>query len=77
MRFRFWHEGPGYDRNPWSQPAVIGSMDDIHLNPVRRGVCGRAVDWKWSSAAYSLSENAPADPDLPVISGLAPEIFSD
>ena len=26
--------------------------DYIHLNPVRRGLCERAVQWKWSSAGH-------------------------
>jgi putative transposase len=75
-RFRFWQEGAGYDRNLWSEAAVLGSIGYIHLNPVRRQLCDRAVDWKWSSAARYLQENAPVDEDLPAISGLPPEFFT-
>src|SRR6185436_17509747 len=36
--FRFWQEGPGYDRN-LNTPAVIeAAVDYIHRNPVRRGL---------------------------------------
>ena len=34
---------------PSTLPAMIDSLD---LNPVRRGLVERAVDWHWSSAAY-------------------------
>jgi putative transposase len=27
-------------------------IEYIHLNPVRRGLVRRAVDWKWSSANW-------------------------
>jgi REP element-mobilizing transposase RayT len=29
-------------------------LDYMHLNPVRRGLVTRAVDWKWSSARWYL-----------------------
>src|SRR3954463_11975975 len=52
--FRFWQEGPGYDRN-LSTPAVIqAAIDYIHMNPVRRRLVTRAADWKWSSASWYL-----------------------
>ncbi len=47
--FRFWQEGGGYDRNLTSPDAVRSSIEYIHANPVRRGLCGRASDWAWSS----------------------------
>ena len=56
--FRFWQEGAGYDRNIYSPPAIMAAIDDIHLSPVRRGLCWRAIDWKWSSACYDLGEPA-------------------
>lgn len=69
--FRFWQEGPGYDRNIYSREAVAASMDYIHNNPVKKRLCERAVEWKWSSARYYLSE-PPAQqlPGLPHIHGL-------
>lgn len=68
--FRFWQEGPGYDRNLRNEKAVLTAIDYIHNNPVRRGLCERAVDWKWSSARHYLLPEAPVDLDLPRISGL-------
>jgi putative transposase len=75
-RFRFWQEGGGYDRNLRTESAVLASIAYIHLNPARRGLCERAVHWKWSSAGrYDLPDEA-TDPDLPAISGLPPEFFT-
>jgi putative transposase len=69
--FRFWQEGPGYDRN-LSTPAVIeAAIDYIPMNPVRRGLVERAVDWKWSSASwYLLEPHGQQLPGLPHIHGL-------
>ncbi|MGD9644179.1 MAG: transposase [Pirellulales bacterium] len=50
--FRFWQEGSGYDRNLYSPRAIATSIDYIHANPVTRGLCRRAIDWKWSSARF-------------------------
>lgn len=63
--FRFWQEGPGFDRNLFSPEAITASMDYIHLNPVKRGLCEKATDWKWSSARFYLGETT--DPDLPTL----------
>lgn len=54
--FRFWQEGPGYDRNIKTKRALLSAIDYIHHNPVRRGLQQRAVDWPWSSARYYLSQ---------------------
>ena len=54
--FRFWQEGPGYDRNIFSKNVVLHSINYIHENPERRRLCKKAVDWKWSSASYYLNE---------------------
>jgi putative transposase len=62
--FRFWQEGPGYDRNLYSPQAIAASLDYIHLNPVTRHLCRRAIDWKWSSARFYLDKGA-SDSDLP------------
>jgi putative transposase len=69
--FRFWQEGPGYDRN-LATPAVIeAAVQYIHMNPVRRGLVERAVDWKWSSARWYLLDPARQQlPGLPFIHGL-------
>jgi putative transposase len=36
--FRFWQEGPGYDRNLVSTETLAQAIDYVHLNPVRRGL---------------------------------------
>ena len=74
--FRFWQEGPGYDRNLNTSKAIAASLDYIHLNPVRRGLVDRAVDWKWSSASwYLLDPPRQQRPGLPLIHGLPAEAF--
>ncbi|MBY0588370.1 hypothetical protein K2X85_14440 [bacterium] len=50
--FRFWQEGAGYDRNLSTADAIQASIEYIHGNPVKRGLCQRMIDWKWSSARY-------------------------
>jgi putative transposase len=73
-RFRFWQEGGGYDRNLRTPAAVLAAIDYIHLNPVRRGLCDRAIGWKWSSArAFLLGPGGVRDPDLPGVAGLPAE----
>ena len=54
--FRFWQEGPGFDRNLFSAEAIQASLDYIHTNPVKRGLCRCAMDWKWSSASFYLAD---------------------
>ena len=54
--FRFWQEGAGYDRNFFTKQAILAAIDYLHLNPVRRGLCEKAIDGKWSSARYYLLE---------------------
>lgn len=68
--FRFWQEGAGFDRNIFSREALEASLNYIHMNPVKRRLCERATDWKWSSARYH--EAAPLhqqQDDLPHIHG--------
>ena len=73
--FRFWQEGPGYDRNLSTEKSVRAAIDYIHLNPVRRGLVERARDWKWSSDRWYESDRQENDPDLPTIHGLPWEFF--
>jgi len=54
--FRFWQEGSGFDRNLFTPEAIRASIDYIHRNPVVRGLCQRAIDWRWSSARFYLAE---------------------
>ena len=73
--FRFWQEGAGYDRNLWTKQAIRSSIDYIHQNPVRRGLCLKATEWKWSSARWYCNEPPrQQDPDLPHIHGLRSEL---
>jgi putative transposase len=48
--FRYWQEGPGYDRNLERAETILAAIDYFHLNPVKRGLVKRAIDWQWSSA---------------------------
>jgi putative transposase len=50
--FRYWQEGPGYDRNIDRPTTALQAIDYIHLNPVRRELVDRARDWQWSSARW-------------------------
>lgn len=71
--FRYWQEGPGYDRNLNQPKTILTAIDYIHENPIRRGLCRRAVDWKWSSAVWYQGEPPKQQlPDLPLIHGLRP-----
>ena len=73
MTFRFWQEGPGYDRNLVKVHTTLDSIDYLHNNPVRRGLVESAVDWKWSSARYYLNDPPTQEPDGPQIHGLPAE----
>jgi len=75
--FRFWQEGPGYDRNLVEPATILKAIEYIHLNPVRRGLCKLAVDWKWSSARYYYSDEYEQESDIPVISNLGADILGD
>ena len=69
--FRFWQEGPGYDRNLSHDEELESSIDYIHMNPARRGLCERVIDWPWSSARYyQLDPPRQQFPALPHIHGL-------
>lgn len=74
--FRYWQEGPGYDRNFSTEAATMAAIQYIHENPVRRGLVRIATDWKWSSARWYASERQEIDPDLPAIHGLPPEFWT-
>ena len=74
--FRFWQEGPGFDRNLFTLKAIEASIDYIHLNPVRRKLCHRAADFRWSSARHYLSEPTGQQfEELPHVHGLRAELF--
>jgi putative transposase len=48
---RFWQRGGGYDRNLLEPQSILEMINYIHQNPVEEGLCARAADWRWSSAA--------------------------
>jgi putative transposase len=73
--FRYWQEGPGYDRNLQTEASVTAAIDYVHLNPVRRKLCQSAGDWKWSSARHYQTDGSSVDPELPTIHGLPAEFF--
>jgi putative transposase len=73
--FRYWQEGPGYDRNLSQESTVLSAINYIHENPVRRQLVRSATDWKWSSARWYATDRHVVDPDLPTIHGLPPEFF--
>jgi len=73
MSFRFWQEGPGYDRNVTDARSILAGIEYIHANPVRRGLCVRAVDWPWSSTPRLLIDGALTD--LPRLSRFDPQMM--
>ena len=72
--FRFWQEGGGYDRNLYDPAAVESSVNYIHMNPVKKSLCQKATQWKWSSAKFY--EDGIVDPDLPPICKPPAEFFT-
>ena len=73
--FRFWQEGPGYDRNLTTDKAILAAIDYLHMNPVRRGLCKQAADWRWSSARWYQSDGKHIDPALPCLTPLPAGFF--
>jgi putative transposase len=71
--FRFWQEGPGYDRNLTEPKTALAAIEYVHLNPVRRGLVKRAIDWPWSSARWYVDPSSPNEEHLPKIDRLPPE----
>ena len=68
--FRFWQAGPGHDRNITSREGAGWAIEYLHNNPVRRGLCERPEQWRWSSWRYYHCPGEPGDPRLPVVSGV-------
>jgi putative transposase len=56
----FWQSGGGYDRNVIEPRTLLSAIDYIHMNPVRRELVERPVDWVWSSAAWYLGAGMPS-----------------
>ncbi|MGB6068342.1 MAG: hypothetical protein WBG50_26330 [Desulfomonilaceae bacterium] len=75
--FRFWQEGPGYDRNIVSLGTASAAIAYIHLNPIRRGLVKCELDWRWSSARHYADPSIPADHGVPSELHLAKQFLSD
>lgn len=74
-QFRFWQEGPGYDRNLRTCQAVRSSLNYIHENPWKRKLVQSIIDWRWSSAKYYVTDGQHFDPLLPKITPLPREFW--
>lgn len=60
----FRQSGGGYDRNILDRRTLMGIVDYVHHNPVRRGLVERASDWRWSSAGWHEGNSTcPLVPD--------------
>jgi putative transposase len=61
--YRFWQDGPGFDRNLRSDEAIRASIEYFHNNPVARGLCDSIEAYQWSSARayYGLPSVIPVD----------------
>ena len=68
--FRFWQEGPGYDRNITEVSTALAAVNYLHENPIRRGLVGQAINWKWSSALFYLYDPPRQYSGLPIVFGL-------
>jgi putative transposase len=51
-----------YPFNVFTEKKLVEKLDYMHLNPVRRGLVVRAVDWKWSSARWYLERRSVGIP---------------
>jgi putative transposase len=59
-----WQSGGGYDRNLVTPSTLLATIDYIHMNPVRRGPVGSAIEWQWSSASWFIArKNGPLEVD--------------
>src|SRR5712692_3475321 len=74
--FRFWQEGPGYDRTLTSQAAVPTALEYLHNNPVRRGLSPTPSQGKWSSWRCYHQSPRSQDPELPTVHGV-PDMLRD
>jgi putative transposase len=71
--FRYWQEGPGYDRNITEVSTALAAIDYIHLNPVRRRIALTSTDWRWSSTRFYASNMQEQDLSLPTLHPLPAE----
>ncbi len=69
ISFRFWQEGPGYDRNYTSLDTCIQAAEYVHNNPVRRGLCKSPDEYRWSSWKFFFKPDAYDVSVLPKMAG--------
>lgn len=50
LAHQFWQRGGGFDANLTEPKTIWNAIHYIHANPVRRNLCLRSTEWKWSSA---------------------------
>ena len=62
VRFRFWQEGGGYDRNLWAMPNVLAKAEYCHWNPVKRGLVRSPDQWRWSSYRWLKEGRREGEP---------------
>lgn len=48
---RFW-QAKSYVFHVYTERKLQEKLDYMHLNPVRAGLVGQAIDWRWSSARW-------------------------
>ena len=67
--FRFWQEGGGYDRNIRNLKTLKLTVDYVHNNPLRRGLCATPADWWWSSWKFYAAPQHWSPEGLPTMHG--------
>jgi putative transposase len=68
----FWLPGGGFDSNLVKAGTVMAEVDYIHRNPVRRGLCQRPEEWRYSSAGFWAGQTdvpLAMDRTLPALGG--------
>ena len=51
-----------YDHNVRSYRSFVAKLRYLHRNPVKRGLCATAIDWRWSSFRhYATAETGPVE----------------
>lgn len=74
--FRFWQEGPGYDRNIRTEKVLRSILDYIHKNPVRRKLVTNPLEYRWSSARWYALDGRSLGESLPRLSAVPPSWFA-
>jgi putative transposase len=58
-----------YDFNVFTERKLQEKLDYMHLNPVRKRLASRVIDWKWSSARW-YAEHKPVGVTISVPPGV-------